>query len=257
MFNFNSKECCEGFHKYIFKIPIILLLLVLIVFIGAKAKNEIRNETKIIESQRTITVSADGKVFAKPDIGQISLSVTHEAKTVSEAQKKSTEAINKIMTFLKSAGIEDKDIKTTNYNIYPKYDYYKGKQVFIGYEVSQSLQIKIRNLEKSGNIIAGATDNGANIAGGLNFTIDDPDALKAEAQKQAIEKARTKVKDLVFKLGVRLGELINFSENGYIPPIYYAKSAEALGIGGGSVSPEIPTGENEITSFVSLTYEIR
>lgn len=253
----NSKECCEAFHKHIFKIPIILLLLVLIVFVGAKAKNEIKNETGTAESQRTITVSADGKVFAKPDIGQISLSVTREAKTVSEAQKQSTEAINKIVAFLKGAGIEDKDIKTTNYNIYPKYDYYKGKQTFIGYEVSQSLGIKIRNLEKSGDIIAGATDNGANIVGGLNFTIDDPDALKTEAQKQAIEKAETKAKELASNLGVRLKKLINFSENGYIPPIYYAKSAEALGMGGGSVSPSIPTGENEITSNVSLTYEIR
>lgn len=246
-------KCCKNY----FKILVGLLLVVLIVFVGAKAKNEIKNETKIVEYQRTITVSADGKVFAKPDIGQISLSVTREAKTVSEAQKQSAEAINKVVAFLKGAGIDDKDIKTTNYNIYPKYDYYKGKQTFIGYEVSQSLEIKIRNLEKSGDIIAGATDNGANIVGGLNFTIDDPDALKAEAQKQAIEKARTKAKDLASNLGVKLGKLMNFSENGYIPPIYYTKSAEALGMGGGPVSPEIPTGENEITSVVSLTYEIR
>lgn len=253
---FNSKECCESFHKHIFKIPIVLLLLVLIVFVGAKAKNEIKNETKIAEYQRTITVSADGKVFAKPDIGQISLSVTREAKTVSEAQKQSAEAMNKVVAFLKGAGIDDKDIKTTNYNIYPKYDYYKGKQTFLGYEVSQSLEIKIRNLEKSGDIIAGATDNGANIVGGLNFTIDDPNALKAEAQKQAIEKAEAKAKELASNLGVRLGKLMNFSENGYVPPIYYAKS-EALGMGGGSVAPSIPTGENEITSTVSLTYEIK
>ena len=245
-------KCCKNY----FKILIGVLLVVLIIFIGAKAKNEIRNEMKISESQRTITVSADGKVFAKPDIGQISLGVNNEAKTVSEAQKQSTSAINKIMDFLKKSGVEDKDIKTTNYIIYPVYDYTERKQTLRGYSVSQNIEVKIRDLTKSGDIIAGAADSGANIVGGLNFTIDDPDALKAEAQKQAIEKARAKAKELASNLGVRLSKLINFSENGYMPPIYYAKS-EALGMGGGSATPSIPTGENEITSTVSLTYEIK
>ncbi len=253
----SSKECCKGFHKHIFITPVLVFLLVLTIFVGAKAINEIRNETKTAESQRTITVSADGKVLAKPDIGQINLGVSNEAKTVAEAQKQSTAAINKITDFLKKSGVEDKDAKTTNYSIYPVYDYTERKQTLRGYSVSQNIEVKIRDLAKSGDIIAGAAENGANIIGGLSFTIDEPEALKAEAQKQAIEKARAKAKDLASKLGVRLGKLINFSENGYIPPVYYSKSAEALGIGGGSPAPSIPTGENEITSTVSLTFEIR
>lgn len=245
-------KCCKGY----FKILAGALLVVLIVFVGAKAKNEIENKAKVSDTIHTISVSGDGKIYAKPDIGQISLGVTNEAKTVAEAQKQSTDAINKIVDFLKGAGVEDKDISTTNYNINPVYDYTKNGQVLRGYQVSQNIQVKIRDLTKSGNIIAGAAENGANVAGGLNFTIDDPDALKAEAQKQAIDKAEAKAKELASNLGVKLGKLINFSESGYIPPIYYAKSAEAMGMGGGSTAPSIPTGENEITSTVSLTYEI-
>jgi hypothetical protein len=254
---FNPKECCEAFHKYIFKIPIILLLLVLIVFIGGKTKNEIQNRAKGVEnvSQRTITVSADGKVFAKPNIGEINLGVTNEAKTVSEAQKLSTKAINKTVAFLKSLGVAEKDIKTVGYYINPVYDYYKGKQTLRGYEVGQKLGVKIRDLSKSGNIIAGAAENGSNITGGLNFTIDDPDALKVEARKQAIVKAKVKAEKLASDLGVKIGKLINFSENGEgVPRLYYA---ETLGAGAAPAVPEIPTGENEITVSVNLTYEIR
>ncbi len=255
--NFGEKmKCCGKGHL---KILVGLLLIALIIFVGAKAKNEIGGVSKITDSQHTITVSADGKVLAKPNIGEISLGVTNESKTVAEAQKQSTDAMNKIVAFLKSAGVEDKDIKTTNYNITPAYDYdyHTGKQTLRGYSVSQNLDIKIRDLAKSGDIIADVADNGANIVGGLSFTIDEPDTLKAEAQKQAIEKAKQKAKDLAEKLGVRLGKLMNFSENGYVPPIYYSKSAEVLGMGGDASVPSVPVGENEITSTVSLTYEIK
>jgi len=250
-------KCCNGHLRLL----IGLLLIALIIFIGAKAKNEIENQAKGVENvtQKTITVSAEGKIYAKPDIGKINLGITNEAKTVSGAQKQSTEAINKIMAFLKSSGIEEKDIKTTNYSITPVYDYTEHKQTLRGYSVSQNLDVKIRDLSKSGDIIAGAATNGANLIGGLSFTIDEPDNLKTEARKQAIEKAKTKAEKLAEDLDVKLGKLISYNESGNYPiyPIYYDKST-SLGLGGGenASTPEIPAGENEITINVSLTYEI-
>jgi uncharacterized protein YggE len=246
-------------HKMASKLLIGLLLVVLIIYIGALAKNEIQNKAKGVEnvSQKTITVSGEGKIYAKPDIGKITLGVTNEAKTVSEAQGKSTEAINKIMDFLKSSGIEEKDIKTTNYSITPVYDYTERKQTLRGYQVSQNLEVKIRDLTKSGDIIAGAAGNGANLVGGLTFTIDEPDALKAEARTQAIEKAKEQAQKLAADLGIKLGKLISFVESdGY--PVYYGKEMTlGLGLSAETVSPPIPTGENEITIDVSLTYEIK
>ncbi len=246
--------CCKSSVK----ILIGGLLVVLIVFIGAKAVNEIRNEGKTVQDTiNTITVSAEGKIFAKPDIGQISLGVANEAKTVAEAQNKSTEAVNKIMNFLKSAGVEEKDIKTTNYSINPVYDYTERKQTLRGYSVSQNLEVKIRDLAKSGEIISGAAAAGANLIGGLNFTIDDSDALKDEARNLAIEKTKAKASKLAEELKVKLGKLVSFNENGGYP-IYYDKSM-ALGLGGGEgvPAPSIPTGENEIIVNVILTYKIK
>lgn len=244
-------------HKTGLRILIGLVLIALILFLAAKTINEFRNEPNIVKNapQATITASGEGKIYAKPDIGEINVGVTNEAKTVAEAQTQSTNAINKIVAFLKSAGVEEKDIKTTNYNINPVYDYAKGKQVLRGYQVSQNLGVKIRNLEKSGDILAGATENGANIVGGINFTIDNPDSLKEQARSQAIAQAKDKAAKLAVQLGISLGKLINYSESGTQPPIFYAKSM-AEGIGG-APSPEIPTGENEIIVDVSITYEIR
>jgi uncharacterized protein YggE len=248
-------KCC----KNPVKILIGAVLAVLTIFIAAKAVNEIKNEGKTIQDvQNTITVSAEGKIYAKPDIGEINLGVTNEAKTVAEAQAKSTEAINKVMDFLKSSGVEEKDIRTTNYNIRPVYDYTEARgQTLRGYSVSQNLDVKIRDLAKSGNIIAGAATGGANVVGGLNFTIDDLDAIKAQARQEAINKARNKAKELTDELGIKLGKLVSFSESGGYP-IYYDKSM-ALGVGGGETvpAPSIPTGENEITVDVSLTYKIK
>lgn len=246
-------KCCKNSVK----ILIGGLLVVLIAFIGAKAINEIRNEGKTVQDTvNTITISAEGKIYAKPDIGQINLGVTNEAKTVSEAQTKSTEAINKIMAFLKSSAIEDKDIKTTNYSITPVYDYTEHKQTLRGYSVTQNLEVKIRDLAKAGDIIGGAAENGANLVGGLNFTIDDLDSIKAHARQQAIEKAEAKALKLADELNIKLGKLLSFNENGGYP-VYYDKSMMALGLGAGETAPSIPTGENEITVNVSLTYKIK
>ncbi len=253
----SKKECCDEIKHHI-KALACLLLLALIVFVGAKIKNEIKNE-KVVKNvvQRVISVNGEGKIYAKADIAEINLGVTNEARAIAEAQNQSTTAINKIMSFLKSSGVLEKDIKTTNYSIYPVYDYIKGKQTLKGYQVSQNLDVKIRDLAKTGDIIAGAAENGANLVGSLSFTFDDPEALKAQARELAIKDAKEKAKKLASNLDIKLKGLINYSESSAGDTRVFF--SEALGKGGAASapSPEIPAGENEITINVSLAYEIR
>ncbi|MBU3925679.1 SIMPL domain-containing protein [Patescibacteria group bacterium] len=206
----------------------------------------------------TITVSATGEVFAKPDIAQISVSVVEEAKTVLEAQKKHSESINKIIDYLKNSGVEDKDIKTSAYNIYPQYNWTESQgRIFTGYQITQTLDIKVRDLDKAGQILGGVAEMGANQIGGINFVIDDDDAVKEEARKQAIDKAKEKADKIASDLGIKFGRLVSFYESGDNYPIYY--EAKSMGIGGGdsSSAPSIPSGENSITITVNLTYEIK
>ncbi|MDO8436088.1 MAG: SIMPL domain-containing protein, partial [bacterium] len=131
----------------------------------------------------------------------------------------------------------------------------QGKRVLAGYEIQQSLQAKIRNMEKIGSIIQAATDAGANEVGDLQITIDKEDELKKEARAQAIEKAKAKAKELASQLGVKLGKINYFNEDINLP--YYGLNMKE-GVGGGMAvpAPQIATGENKIQVTVSITYEI-
>lgn len=238
-----------------------ILAVVLIIFVGVRAYNGIIESKYIgndVYPNRVITVSGTGEVFAKPDIAKISVSVVKTAKTVIEAQAQHTESINKVVKFLKDSGIDEKDIKTTNYNIYPQYDYtHDSGQVFKGYEISQSLDVKIRKIDEAGKIISGVTENGANQIGGVNFVIDDEDSLKRDAREIAINEAKEKAKQLAKDLHVDLERLISFNEsNGGM--MYNTFKGEGMGGDIGPMSaPSIPAGENKISVSVNLTYEIK
>jgi len=237
-----------------------LFLAVLVIFFAVKTFNEVQSGKYIgqdITPSSTISVSGKGEVFVKPDIAKISVSVEKEAVSVTEAQNQATDAINKITAFLKESLVEDKDIKTTNYNIYPRYDWIeKIGRVFRGYAVTQTLEIKIRKIDKAGEILAGITKAGANQVGGVSFVIDDEEAAKRDARQKAIADAKTKAEQLAKDLGVKIVRLMSFSENGgnYPYPVY---KSEAMGIGGAEPAPAVPAGENTVTVNVSLTYEIK
>ncbi len=244
--------------KEILMVVLGVFIIVLIFYFGVKSFNEIDNKGKVPGQQNTISVSGKGEIFIKPDIAKVSVSVEKNAYSVSDAQSQATNAINNVTKFLKDSGIEDKDIKTVNYSIYPRYDYLENQgRVFRGYTISQTLEIKIRKIEDTGKILAGVTSAGANQVGGVSFTIDDEERVKRQARQEAINDAKAKAKQLSKDLGVKIVGLISFSESGndYYPP-YYAESAKVLGTGGGEV-PEVPSGENKITVNVYLTYQIK
>ncbi len=206
----------------------------------------------------TISVSGEGKIFAKPDTGAINISVVSDAKTVDQATKDNTGKMNQIAAGIKELGVAEKDIKTTAYNIAPQYSYPpNGQRNLTGYEVRQTIEAKIRDLTKSGDIIAKATSLGANEVGSLNFMVDDQEAYRQEARNKAIKQAEDKARETAKSLGIKLIKITNFYEDNSAnqPPSY------GLGGGGGEVTkvaaPQIQTGENEITVNVNLTYQIR
>lgn len=249
-----------GHHRIKNILP--LFLAVLIIFfsvwsvesiVGAKMKlKEMRN----ITAERTLSVSAEGKVVATPDIANINFSVITEAKTAKEAQSKNTDKMNAIIDYVKSIGIDKKDIKTTSYYLSPKYEYPDGRSVLTGYILTNSISIKIRDFEVVGDLIAKSVNLGINQIGDVQFSIENPDNLKAQAGSLAIENAKAKAQTLSQKAGVRLGKIITFSESeagGYIQP-YYMKS-EAFGRGG-AAAPQLEEGSQEIKMIASIVFEI-
>ncbi len=253
-------HCCSGPGKTIVVGLFSILIVATVFFMIFAAMNELKQSRYIgqdIEGKNSITISGLGKIEAKPDIGVVNLGVVSQATTVAPAQKENTDKMNKITKAMKDLGIEEKDLKTANYNIYPRYDYNDGRQRLIGYEVNQSLEVKIRDLDKVGQILSKAAELGANQVGSLNFTFDDPEDLKVQARKKAINNAKEKANVLAGQLNVKLIRILGFSEssNGYEPPIYY--SEKALGIGGGGAVSDVQVGQNEITANVTITYEIQ
>ena len=121
--------------------------------------------------------------------------------------------------------------------------------------------MKIRDLDTIGDILAGATTAGANQAGGISFSVDNPDEIKAQARTKAIEKAKAKAQVLADNLGMKLVKLTSFSEDSSTPYSRYSMMEKANfddGRGGAVSAPmPVPTGEQEITSSVTLTYELR
>src|SRR3989344_4208075 len=206
----------------------------------------------------TITVDGDGKIVAMPDLATINLGVQTEKTEVAAAQKENTEKMNKIIDAIKAQGVQPADIQTTNYQINPQYDYRDGSAKLRGYIVVQNLTLSIRDLSKIGRILEVAGSLGANQVGGLNFTVDKPENLKNNARDKAIANAKVKAESLAKSLGVRLGAIRSYNENGFNPPIIYSKM-EAFGVGGGldTPAPAIEQGSLEINSHVTIVYEIK
>ena len=215
-----------------------------------------------IEYRNTISVSGEGEVMAIPDIAEFSFAVMAEASDVREAQNEVTEVMNAILEDLKKAGIEEKDIKTTSYNAQPRYEYEEGRrpglpgnQKLVGYEVSHWVSVKVRDTEKSGDMLALVGDGGATNVSGLSFTIDEEENLQMEARRKAIKDAEEKAEMLAKDLDVRIVKLVGFQEYG--GPIFYDAygGAEAVSIKS-APAPQVPIGENTIRSNVTLIYAI-
>lgn len=217
----------------------------------------------------TINVRGEGEVFAAPDVGRFTFSVRAEADDAATAQAQSAEAMNEIIAYLTEAGVAEADIKTTGYYLNPNYTYPErsvcasgmycppGEPVIDGYVVDQTVEVRVRDLDRSGELIAGAGARGATGVSGLQFTIDDEDALKAEAREQAIADAQEKAEALADQLGVRIVRMIGYYEDeGYYPMYGYGGDAMMAKEESMAVA-NMPTGENSVMSNVNITYEIR
>lgn len=263
-------EMQEEHKKNLYR-AVLAFVVVLTLLFAVKFLSELRAYGRMGSAEvNTITISGHGEVMAVPDIASVYFTIRQEGKTVKEAQEKVAVIEKKVLGFLRENEIEDKDIRTENASFNPKYEYetrtmpaiyppFPGKQVITGYEAYESISVKVRDTDNVGKIIEGLGALGVTELSGPNFTIDDEDALKVEARRDAINDAKEKARILAKDLGVRLGRVASFSESGNYPIPMYGK-AMMLEAGGGvdtSAPAELPVGENTITSDVTITYEIR
>ncbi len=224
--------------------------------------------------QPVITVTGNGQVFAVPDVAQFTFTITKDAKTMADSQKQVSELGNGLIDKLKAAGIEGKDIKTEGFSAYPKYETAQldmrpcsptycppsdGKQVIVGYTVSHTYSVKVRNLDNSSDIAKLLTDANVSSINGPDFTIADIDSVKNDARDKAITDAKEQAKILAKQLGVRLGEIVDFQvlDGGYYPMPMYAKAGMMDSEATPVPAPNIEPGQSDIKVQVNITYRIR
>lgn len=258
-----------------FRTAFFIVVVLLAVFLAVKTFGELQGLRYIgagVMPANTITVSGYGESFGVADVAEFTFTVSSERSTVAAAQEDATTRINTLMAYLEEQGIEEVDIKTVDYSVYPQYDWIQsacqlngicppGQQVLRGYQVRQTTSVKVRDTAVAGDLLSGVGSQGATEVSGLNFTFDDPDAVDAEARTEAIADAKEKAEELADQLGVRIVRVVSFNENKSYPgaPSPYYRLEQ--GMGGADMAatnaPEISVGQNKVTTNVSVTYEIR
>jgi len=217
----------------------------------------------------SISVTGEGEVTAVPDIATVTFTVRESAKTVPEAQKLAEAKIAAGLKALEVLKVEKKDTKTLSYTVNPKYEsqvtgYCNGyvcpptKSVITGYEVTQSVSVKVRKVDQAGEVIGVLGKVNITEISGPEFTVDDMEKVKADAKAIAIEKAKEKATITAKALGVSLGSITSFSDDngGYYPAMYSSK-VQSVGGMEASDAVSLPQGESVIKSRVTITYMLK
>ena len=242
--------------------PIPLPSMIAAAFAGAMLLAAPAMAQEMKQPVRTITIQGEGSVTAKPDTASVNAGVVTEAETAREALTANTDKMSKVFSAIKSAGIAEDDIRTSNFSVSPVYSHSPRKPdgsqeepKITGYRAFNNVSVIIRDLTKVGAVLDELVTAGANNVNGVNFYIDDTQALTDKARTQAVEDALRRATLLTQAASANLGKVITISENGgYTPQPVMMMRAEAADFGG-KAAP-VAGGTQEITANVTLVIEL-
>ena len=211
------------------------------------------------ELPRTLSINGHGEVRQAPDLANVNVGVTSQAPAANEALAANSQAMQAIFAALKTAGIADKDVQTSNFMVQPRYDYNnEGRPPrLVGYDVSNSVTITVRLLDGLGAVLDQVVQSGSNQINGIQFDISNPQAATDEARKLAVADARRKAEIYAAAGGVKLGDIVSISEGvAYQPPapIMRAKAMRAEAM---AAAPPIAQGEQTLGVDVTIVWEIK
>ena len=209
------------------------------------------------ETQTGISVSGTGEVTGTPDTVEIDLGVSVSGKTVEEATSSAAEKAEALISALTANGVAKEDITTTNYSIYPEYDYRSGRERLIGYQVNNTVRVKIRDVQGSGSVIDAATAAGGDDVrvNGLRFSIEDNSELVEAAREVAWNDAVAKATQLAELSGQKLGAALFISETLSAPPVprFFEEFGLASSLAGDFETP-IQPGTSAVTISLSVHF---
>ena len=204
----------------------------------------------------SITVAGTGESHGKPDFAQVQVGVVTEAPTAAEALRKNNEAMSQLIVMIRKRGIEDRDLQTVQFNVSPRYKYDKTQQEpprIAGYQVTNEVHVKVRNLLALGSFLDETVSMGANQVRGISFGVAEPVQLMDEARRKAIADAQRRARVYAEAAGLKLGKSIRIDEQaGSHPGPYPAARMETTAASSVPVAP----GEQTFSVTVTVTYAI-
>lgn len=239
---------------------IVLGLLVLVMLFGI-LKNYSLDLNVSEHKSNTITITGKAEKDVAPDTARISFSINEYKKTQKEAANIVNQKTKDVVSALKKLDIEEKDIKTKNYSVYPQYNWNDGKRIFQNYKISQSVEVTIRDLDVISGVLSKIVELKVDNLNGPNMFIDNLDDIKDSLREEAIKNAKEKANQLASELGVDLEKIVGFSESEkndyYQPRLFNEMKVMAMdSFEGGIVEPEINPGQENIVKTVSITFQI-
>ncbi len=214
-----------------------------------------------------VWVNGSGSVLTAPDVGVLNFGVEARDTTVAPARDAAARAMDAALRALKAAGVQDKDIHTTNFSVQPIIVYRQttppgGQQtpVITGYVVSNGATAKVRDLNKFGDVIDAVAKAGGDAIriNGVGFQVDDPKPLETQARDLAMKDAQAKAQQMARAAGITLGAPVHISESGGSPIIFNQKVGIASGAAGADFAPTpISPGESQVTISVQVVYAIK
>ena len=210
-----------------------------------------------LKAPRTMALSGHGEVRVAPEMAIVTVGALSQSATAADALKANTASMQAIFAILKEAGIEDKDIQTSNFTVQPHYDYNNNSGEpprIVGYDVSNSVMIAVRKLDAVGALLDKVVSVGSNQISGIQYQAAKPDAALDEARKLAVAEATRKAKVYSAASSVQLGDILSITEGGgNQPPI--VMQAKMIRAGEASDVP-IAQGEQAISVDVNIVWEI-
>jgi uncharacterized protein len=245
----------------------------LVIFVAFLIVQQVYNFNQLVNNQKpanTISVSADGKVTAVPDLATVDIGVLTQGSTATEVTTQNNQKVNQVIAYIKQQGISSQDITTSELNLSPQQSY--GEMLpggsstpkITGYQGEQTVTVKVHGVDTDQSvldtILDGAVNNGANEINDVNLSFNDPTALQQKAELNAIDNAKLKAQALASEAGLTLGKVVSVSEtNSELPqptPFEMNASVGAIAAQAPTVAPNVQPGSQEIDESMTVTYEV-
>lgn len=210
--------------------------------------------TDTTPAAHTITVSANGKVTVVPDVARLYLGVTITRPTVKAARADAAQAMTGIIAAVKAQGVADKDIQTTNLSLNPQYGNGSAPKV-VGYQISEQIEITVRDLDKAGDVVDAATAKGATDVNGISFDFADPVKVQNDARAAAVAAARTSAQAMAGAANVTLGAVISITDSTPPAPIFYGYGAMKA-VPSADLATPVQPGTQDLTASVTVVFQI-